>query len=218
MFAILVAKFAVERASWTYYLYAASPCAFWSIIVPVLRRSGRPTGSQLLTAGAILIALALQYIGYTQRWAWTVALLVLAARPWLRRTDGPRMLFSIACVATSIFPLLPVEKGESIPVITLGALCLVAALEWLKVSLRPGGAMAASVSVDDARLAVRRLHFEVRSGVEGRSLTRQASLTLATAAVATYSARSLQLKLGLPLWSQMLGWACLGPSTRMVGR
>ena len=33
--------------------------------------------------------------------------------------------------------------------------------------------------------------------------------------MATYSARNLQLKLGLPLWSQLVGWACLGPCSRV---
>lgn len=96
----------------------------------------------------------------------------------------------------SIFPLMPVEKGENLKLIASGALLL----EWLTI-----------VAMTNAR--------EENRSVPGgftrpfRFFTAQFCLVVATQAITCISVKSLQAKEGLPRFNQYAGWILLGVST-----
>lgn len=140
-FSLIATKFFLERAPVTYYLYAFFPHAFWistlinpwsfRLLFQAVRAS--PILPALLKFALGLATLQLIVVGYTTRVVYTGMLLLLGAWPWLGtdqafRTPNRLLLlgWTLSCVATSVYPALPVEKGESVLVICAGAAACVA--------------------------------------------------------------------------------------------
>lgn len=135
--AVLYARFIVEKAPVTYYLYAAFPGYFWSSILrdPWAFRallSSKPGSASKISIilGSVpillflLISLEAMVLGYFRRVVWTVGFVLLGTiwpllgMPKQFRDENKALggLWSMICIGTSVFTVLPVEKGESLPV------------------------------------------------------------------------------------------------------
>lgn len=127
---IMAAIFILERAPWTYFLYAAFPSLFWSEVFrdpqPLLSvpRAAVSSPSLLLGIVAVVGTLELAVLGYFHRQAWTAGFILLgcvapllSTPPSFRQVKANRQLavaWALSCLVMSIFTLLPVEKGESL--------------------------------------------------------------------------------------------------------
>ncbi|GAA5876187.1 hypothetical protein JCM16303_007050 [Sporobolomyces ruberrimus] len=220
------ARFILESAPLTYSLYTFFAFYFWhslfSDLTPFSRlyRSAFETskkdeipsnspGKVLLEtlAYALLTVSALEGIayGYTDRRAFAILALGmgwgwpgLSARGTgdkekLRERRGLVWSWRLVMTALAMFPLLPVEKGENLAVISGGAVLL----------LLLGGAALWKIQQDPSPSSMRARKF----------ILAEMALTVACNLVTCSSARSLQLKKGLPLTNQYLGWAILAAST-----
>jgi phosphatidylinositol glycan class N len=130
VFAALAGKFALERSPVTFYLYAAFGTLFWALVlrdpVPLSSAARRVLArpAELLAALVVLGTLELAVLGYFHRQAWTAGFVLLGcvAPLWstsaaFRAQPENRKLaaaWAVSCLVTGIFPLLPVEKGESL--------------------------------------------------------------------------------------------------------
>ncbi|KAJ7779433.1 Phosphatidylinositolglycan class N-domain-containing protein [Mycena maculata] len=105
--------FAIEWSPWRYYFYIAFPCYFWHQFM-----------------GQILD------VAYTYRSLWSLGFLIIGtAWPLWSSTKENRsrvsiphfQLWTASCLVTGIFPLLAVNKTESLPTILAGGFCMIAA-------------------------------------------------------------------------------------------
>jgi phosphatidylinositol glycan class N len=122
-FVAFSAKFFVEHSPPTYYLYALFPCFFWG---RVLQHPGRLLNvvkrTDWLSVFGMAAALEAMVLGYFYRSAWTAGFVFLGCiwpfvgmeRDFRERNKQLGGAWSVACLATSIFTLLPVEKGENL--------------------------------------------------------------------------------------------------------
>lgn len=127
VFSAISAKFLQERAPWTYYLYAAFPCFFWSRVLAsrAYLKHFAVSKSNALALFVLVAALELCVVGYFKRTAWSIGLILLGvAWPTLDFSDqfrqhnkGVGAAWTVSCLATAVFPILPVEKGESLPLL-----------------------------------------------------------------------------------------------------
>lgn len=122
--------FLVQREPWTYFLYIAFPCYFWhqffshATLSHLLFISSWPTKgfSSLLRGVAVTISLWAMVAAYTHRSIWSVGYILIGvfwpAIFWpkdLRSNLGPSAyLWPGLCLLSAIFPLLEVNKSESL--------------------------------------------------------------------------------------------------------
>ncbi|GAA6022972.1 hypothetical protein JCM10207_007734 [Rhodosporidiobolus poonsookiae] len=207
-----------EKAPWTYFGYTLFSGVLWNLVVentdPFLalikdapnapprtwrdRLAAAPP--KLGSAALVLAALFGIGFGYTDRrafavialgmgWAWPT--LMLDAE-WKEQNQGLRWGWTAAMSVLSVFPLLPVEKGEDLRVVAAGAAALVilagVALRQLENRASPTWARTRLFILAEVALIVNCL------------------------GVTWSSARSLQLKQGLPMLNQYAGWTILGVS------
>ncbi|KAF9238476.1 Phosphatidylinositolglycan class N-domain-containing protein [Melanogaster broomeanus] len=200
--------FWIQKSPWTFYIYAAFPCYFWRefylrgapAIVKVLSQSS--FSYRQLCTQALLAVVSLQSMvaAYTHRSIWSVGFaiigllwpyctwpsLVLSQNRWLA------LQWSLSCLVTGIFPLLAVDKEESL----LTILC--------------GGALM---------LFIGAAHAWANLGIDGRktaALTAaliQMGLVVAIMVVTASSVVNLQAKNGLPTPNQIAAWIILGISS-----
>ncbi|GAA5985917.1 hypothetical protein JCM11641_004827 [Rhodosporidiobolus odoratus] len=203
-FAILCMRFFAEKASASYYLYAFFPTAFWTSVVRdadpfvALFQSTSPSSflRGLASSLAALLSLLATAYGYADRRAFAAIALgmgwgrpLVPEREWKAR--GRHLLWSwrISMTALAVFPLLPVEKGEDLRVVTAGALLLMAlavvAFSQLDLQSSPTGQ--------------RTKWF----------LLAEMLLTVTCLTITCSSASSLQRKEGLPVFNQWMGWVVL---------
>lgn len=129
----LTLRFVLERAPITYYLYAAFPAFFWHrvlrerpTLVSAIHQAQTAYNISLLrfTAGAIVTVLAIEAMayGYCDRRAFT-ALAYGMGMIWPAVMLEPQFkveqekllqVWRAAMAVLGVFPLLPVEKGESL--------------------------------------------------------------------------------------------------------
>ncbi|KAJ7201338.1 Phosphatidylinositolglycan class N-domain-containing protein, partial [Mycena pura] len=198
--------FNIQRSPWTYYLYIAFPCYFWhEFVVQILPLFRRP-GSQItqlgytgiiLYGGLIVVVLQSMVIAYTHRSIWSAGFLLIGTlwplNSWTKesrsRLSSP-YLWTASCLVTGVFPLLSVDKTESILAILAGGLAMLAtgALFFRMRVLGPAG----------------NVH-----GPQSRLFAAQAILIPLAMAITSSSVRHLQAKLGLPLINQVAGWIVL---------
>jgi len=192
-----------------YYAYAFFPVYFWRDIL--LRRetlikaaqqglgsSDGPLSIVLLVIG-ILAGLETLVYSYFHRETLSIAFIIAAAWPLFMsssvRSGGSRLLlplWSTSCLATSVFTLLPVEKGEDVMMVVLGGgLILAAGVAWLY-------------------LGHRRQYMSV-SGY--KFLIFQLALVATSIALVYSTSTSLQQRNGLPQLNQYASWAILIIST-----
>ncbi|KAF9459158.1 Phosphatidylinositolglycan class N-domain-containing protein [Collybia nuda] len=202
--------FAIQHSPWTFYLYMVFPCYFWQHFleqaIPALwnRRDSKKYAEYvviLFKGIAVIAVLQGMVVAYTHRYLWGVGFLLIGvvwpltwSRQVLTKYTKYAVTWSFLCLTTGIFPLLSVEKQESVPtILSGGVLILVAA--WFSAS----------------RVLK---HLEQAHGVENkRQLARffsvQALFIVVTMVITTSSALSLQAKAGLPLPNQISGWIVL---------
>ena len=134
LFALVEIRFLIEQAPSTHHLYAIFPYCFWTsilrdpwsfrLVYSAARKSLLPSlGKIFLT----LLTLQLIVVAYTNRLVLTGMLIVLGISPWLTtdlifRKNNRQLLqlWTASTLATSVFPALPVEKGESLSLIMAG--------------------------------------------------------------------------------------------------
>ncbi|KAL1705153.1 Phosphatidylinositolglycan class N-domain-containing protein [Schizophyllum commune] len=201
------AFFAAQHSPWTYYLYVSFPVYFWYTFA----RDGRPVLRRLVTeakarpgnlvwhtclVGGSLMAMV---TAYTQRYIWTVGYLVIGflwpATSWSATARSKMgyaaVLWPLACLASAVFPMLSVDKTESLGMILAGGVCI----------------LATSYVVHGARV-------EATASLKTKQVfVLQALLIVLSMLVTASSVRSLQAKLGLPLVNQVVGWIVLVLST-----
>ncbi|KAF8527215.1 PigN-domain-containing protein [Gautieria morchelliformis] len=198
---------AVRRSPLTYYAYVAFPIYFWGevlqaifltsgygALIPHRGQGSTPVslGMFCLRAAAVILSLQAMVAGYTHRSIWSIGFLLIGfAWPLLslrsavlKRDMGLWGAWSISCLITGVFPLLPVEQMERIAMVLSGGMLILAAGIW--GIFRTGGATT----------FINSHHFH------------QAIIILASMAVTYSSVLSLQGKHGLPLSNQIIGWLC----------
>ncbi|KAL1754437.1 Phosphatidylinositolglycan class N-domain-containing protein [Schizophyllum commune] len=204
---VFFAFFAAQHSPWTYYLYVSFPVYFWYTFArdgrPVLRRlateaRSRP-GNLVWHAGLVGGSLMAMMLAYTQRYIWTVGYLVIGllwpATSWsatARRKMGyAAVLWPLVCLASAVFPMLSVDKTESLRMI-----------------------LAGGVSILVTSYVVYRARVEATASLRTKQVfVLQAFLIVLSMLVTASSVRSLQAKLGLPLVNQVVGWIVLILST-----
>ncbi|KWU43661.1 PigN-domain-containing protein [Rhodotorula sp. JG-1b] len=213
-FALLALRFAAERAPITYYLYAIFPTFFWHRVlrqIPAWLATLRQARSQRAVSlprlavdalAAILVVEAMAY-GYSDRRAFT-AIAYGMGMVWPVVMLEPRFkveqekllqVWQAVMAVLGVFPLLPVEKGESLATIACGAAVIVAL----------------------AFVAIRSLGTDSSPtwSTTKRFLLAEVCLTIFSTAITCSSANSLQRKQGLPVLNQYLGWAILIAASSM---
>ncbi|TFK61033.1 PigN-domain-containing protein [Pluteus cervinus] len=196
------AAFAIQRSPWTFYLYTTFPCYFWHQVL--VEGSVGITSAQLgygnitknvLRAIPVLGILQAMVAGYTHRSLWGAGYLIIGLiwpltwaseeRTVVKRHLG---LWLLICSASSVFPLLPVDKKESIRAI-----------------------IASGVSI----LAIGYLNAQHLLSKPGMRVlfTVQAILIFLTMVITESSVAHLQAKVGLPVFNQISGWILLVTSS-----
>ncbi|PPQ94801.1 hypothetical protein CVT25_007438 [Psilocybe cyanescens] len=224
------ASFAVQRSPLSFYVYIAFPCYFWNqFLVQVAGMLGTPgKTSQRWKKGLIfvvrslmvLLALLGMVLGYTHRSIWSIGFGIIGLAWPLSWSQGVRarnwqslILWISSCLATSIFPLLSVDKSESLvtmcvfftPLIVnevLMPFCL-----WF-LSISGGCAIILSGS-----FAVWQVLRPVKESNTKSRLLRificQMVFICITMLITASSVRQLQAKKGLPSLNQWAGWIVL---------
>ncbi|KAI6030169.1 Phosphatidylinositolglycan class N-domain-containing protein [Pisolithus marmoratus] len=201
------AAFWIQKSPWTFYVYVAFPCYFWrefcSRGIPALRRcvSESSLTYRNLFTQLILVISALQsmVLAYTHRPIWSVGFVVVGLL-WPLFT-WPSSLLSQnwklvglwcgSCIVTGVFPLLAVDKEESLPSILAGGgvMLLIGALYLYR----------SGQNIVDKSMQ--------RSGVV------QMGLIVVMMLVTSSSVISLQEKAGLPRLNQIAAWFILASSS-----
>ncbi|KAG6873897.1 hypothetical protein C0995_009676 [Termitomyces sp. Mi166 len=198
--------FALQRAPFTFYVYIAFPCYFWHQFllqaIVGLRVSPHVSHWKLLFGACMtLAAVQAMVVGYTHRFIWSIGF-VLTGVVWpvswpsqiLKQNFFLAVVWGLVCLSAAVFPVLPVEKQESLPAILLGGcmilVCGVFSARWVLNE-------AERVKGKQSRQALTALFII------------QVTLIVAIMIITASSVRSLQAKQGLPLPNQVLGWIVL---------
>ncbi|KAF7189328.1 GPI ethanolamine phosphate transferase 1, partial [Pseudocercospora fuligena] len=222
---ILVVLFSllfVESSPITYYAYAIFPVAFWEEVFA--RRQALIEGRNKLFAqftkadvtklalnvAAYFALLEIMVQSYYHRQIYTILYLLGSAWPVLYGAEFVKKnwllcaTWALGCVSMSIFTLLPAMKVESSNLISLGGFLIlvlgvlyIAFEKSLLVQSAPTKAGLAAAGAD---------------GISRTILGVQVGLVALAIAVTRSSVASLQAKAGLPLGTQIVGWATLGKS------
>ncbi|KAK0192589.1 Phosphatidylinositolglycan class N-domain-containing protein [Armillaria mellea] len=198
--------FFAEQAPWTYYLYVTFPCYFWqrflSQVLPLLKLSTLKvsrwhvwtTISRVCLVSTALISMV---VAYTHRSIWSIGFLIIGfVWPVFWSSEervhvaGSRWMWTVSCIITASFPLLSVDKTETLSSILLGGTGMLLA----------GAFMIKQV----ARSASRSLLSVFYT---------QCVFIVITMIVTASSVRCLQAKTGLPLLNQISGWIVLSVSS-----
>ncbi|KAJ8519640.1 hypothetical protein ONZ45_g3434 [Pleurotus djamor] len=189
--------FVSQGSPWTFYLYIAFPCYFWQQflvqILPIASTFTLISSRNFVNFCLVVGVLQSMVAAYTHREIWSYGLgLIGFAWPlyaWPRgllRTNT--QLFGgwcFSCLVMAVFPLLPVDKSESL------------------IAILSGGAVMVSFG-----LYLQRGVFIHETG-SSKLLFGQMALILVSMAVTFGSVQSLQAKTGLPAVNQVAGWLCL---------
>ena len=215
---ITFAKFAREESPVTYYLYTGSAAFLWGRVIDerrvlaegirnLLEPSTGDRHRMSITGLALrcllgLAALELMVVGYLHRVAWLVGFLVVGLlwpafglnAHFKSQNEALLLAWGMSCICSGLFAIGDLDKEESIPLLCLsGALFFAAGL----VIVRRPDWFFFSAGADAHREHTLRT-IKVQMGV-----------LVVTTIVTASSARSLQLKQGLPLVNQVVAWAAM---------
>ncbi|KIY66248.1 PigN-domain-containing protein [Cylindrobasidium torrendii FP15055 ss-10] len=191
--------FFIEHAPITYHLYVVFPVYFWQQFFSkgwqwfhpsYLRRivSRKPLLTILLVGGS----LGSMVVAYTHRSIWSIGFVVIGlVWPILGWTKDERervgrqtmAMWMFCCSVSAVFPLLSVEKTESLLLILLGG-----ALLFLS-----------------AGYALYQTNRTMSKPLQ-RVLAAQFVVVVLTMVITASSVRNLQAKNGLPFLNQVAGW------------
>ncbi|KAG6917574.1 hypothetical protein DXG01_002043 [Tephrocybe rancida] len=187
-------------AFWALFALQHAPSTFY---VMVRLRVTRKWSLWKMLAGVCLTVAILQAMvaAYTHRFIWSIGFALIGVvwpitwpRQKLKQFRLTVVVWAVLCLAAAIFPVLSVEKQESLPAILSGG-CLVLLC----------GSLVASWVLEDVE--------RQKGGASRHVLTFlfmiQAALIIAIMAITSSSVHSLQAKQGLPLVNQVLGWVIL---------
>ncbi|TFK28974.1 GPI ethanolamine phosphate transferase 1 [Coprinopsis marcescibilis] len=194
------AVFFIQKSPTTFYVYAAFPAYFWQQVLvhaaPSFLRMVANVGytSFLSQLTFVVVCTQAMVLGYTHRSIWSVGLLAIAIvwpLTWSSKASIPKPLIWTwvgSCFLTAVFPLLPVDKTESLPAVIIGGLSVIIAgyigLRGVKSQLTTSQSSWGSVS-----------------------------LIIAMMLICASSVAHLQSKRGLPVLNQSLGWTVLAISS-----
>ncbi|KAH7912055.1 Phosphatidylinositolglycan class N-domain-containing protein [Hygrophoropsis aurantiaca] len=200
------AVFAIQQSPWTFYLYITFPCYFWQQFarrcVSLWRNHHRSQGSVSVLSMASLVRTLLvvanlqgMVMAYTHRSIWSFGFLIIGivwpcySWPSEMFSQNWKALGSWAstCMITAIFPLLSVDKEESLMTILIG-----------------GGIMLLAGIGYTFRLEDKKLQ---------RSVWIQLLFILSSMVVTASSVINLQNKRGLPLLNQVSAWIILAAAS-----
>lgn len=180
------------------------------------------------TAVASLSMLELMALGYLHRAAWFVGFILLGfawpavglSADFKSDNEGLVLIWGLSCLMTGLFTIGDVNKEESIvllmlsAVVFLGAGLLILSYPHLFFPRSKSAAETAQNgtdsddSGDEAARRIQRAHA-AHLGHTLQTLRVQLVVLVMTAVTAAISARSLQLKQGLPFVTQVSAWICL---------
>ncbi|SPC65528.1 related to MCD4 - sporulation protein [Ustilago sp. UG-2017b] len=224
------ALFAAQEMPFSYYLYAALAFLFWGRVVddlPLFSAAYRQTtGSKggfsvtkaVLTLWASLAMLELMAIGYLHRAAWFVGFILLGfawpavglSADFKSDNEGLVLIWGLSCLATGLFTIGDVNKEENITLLTLSAVVFLAAggliLSKPQLFFPPSHNNDSS---EDAHVERIQEAYAAHLWHTLQTLRVQLLVLIITALTTAISARSLQLKQGLPFATQILAWICL---------
>ncbi|KAJ3984026.1 Phosphatidylinositolglycan class N-domain-containing protein [Lentinula detonsa] len=206
--------FWIERAPWTYYLYIGFPVFFWNRVLSHLMTTIATFSMPISTAvnlnrieiimvlrNTLLVGGALfsMVLGYTHRFVWSLGLVVIGIvwplLQWdgeLQKSLGSRTWWwAASCVTTAVFPLLKVNKEESLGNILSGGFA----------AFIIGAVVLREILILTPRKSDKRAILSLFGA--------QTLIILFTLLVTRSSVLNLQAKRGLPRWCQVSGWTVL---------
>ncbi|KAG5727447.1 GPI ethanolamine phosphate transferase 1 [Termitomyces sp. T112] len=201
--------FALQHAPFMFYVYVAFPCYFWHQFLQQemawLRVPPRVDYWKLLVGTSMtLIVIQAMVVGYTHRFIWSIGFIftgIVWPVSWPSRILKQNLplvaVWGLLCLSAGVFPVLPVEKKESLITILVGG-CLI---------LLCGGFSALWVLHEVERLKGKKS----RQALTALFLI-QATLVVTTMIITASSVKGLQAKQGLPLPNRVLGWTVLAVS------
>ncbi|EGX51714.1 hypothetical protein AOL_s00054g18 [Orbilia oligospora ATCC 24927] len=212
----LFAVIYVQQSPWTYYMYAFAPVFFWwqvwlsrdalMVGIPLLAQRHGPhryAGLLMKSFGFLIVLEAIVY-GYFHREIFTACFILGLTWPWfygkvfVKRNSTTVFLWSVSCLAMSVFTLLPVIKVESLfQIHSAGSLMLAAGVGYIAYGHR---LFAANV-----KTTFNGKYMQFLLGF-------QCGLIALSMAVTHSSVKSIQAKQGLPFGNQVVGWCILGLS------
>ncbi|KAI9323207.1 Phosphatidylinositolglycan class N-domain-containing protein [Dichotomocladium elegans] len=206
VFTVLGAMVWIQNMPTIYYAYIFFPVYFWSQVV---RNNGTLVagfrvaakgGVTKVIVSSIVILSVLEAFTYSFFQREILSALFLLAAFWPlgmqshTRKEHTKLLcgWSLACISTSVFTLLPVEKGEDITLVIAGGAL---------------GVMLASALLF-------KLESDARVGRQMALLMKgQLVVNLISIALVYSSSQSLSRREGLPVINQWISWAVIGGST-----
>ncbi|KAF3157824.1 Glycosyl phosphatidyl inositol anchor synthesis, variant 2 [Orbilia oligospora] len=212
----LFAVIYVQQSPWTYYMYAFAPVFFWwqvwlsrdalMVGIPLLAQRHGPhryAGLLMKSFGFLIVLEAIVY-GYFHREIFTACFVLGLTWPWfygkvfVKRNSTTVFLWSVSCLAMSVFTLLPVIKVESLfQIHSAGSLMLAAGVGYIAYGHRLFAA--------NAKPIFNGKYMQFLLGF-------QCGLIALSMAVTHSSVKSIQAKQGLPFGNQVVGWCILGLS------
>ncbi|KIJ64347.1 hypothetical protein HYDPIDRAFT_133114 [Hydnomerulius pinastri MD-312] len=199
--------FWIQKSPWTFYIYVAFPCYFWREFIlrgapSVLKAVSQSSLSypQIFAQGLLVVgALQSMVVAYTHRSIWSAGFALIGVLwpycNWpasvLSQNWKLALQWSASCLITGIFPLLAVDKKESLPFIL------------------SGGAVILSIGFVYAWISGQKSS----SGVRKTSSLVQLGLITAMMVVTSSSVTNLQAKNGLPVLNQFAAWTILAVSS-----
>ncbi|KAH9482188.1 GPI ethanolamine phosphate transferase 1 [Psilocybe cubensis] len=204
-------SFSVQRSPWSFYVYITFPCYFWNqFLSQVVTTSGilinfnwRKGALVLVNSSLVVVALFGMVVGYTHRSVWSIGFGILGLawplswNPDVRAAHWRSLTFwTVSCLATSVFPLLSVDKSESLVTIMIGgsAVIMTGSFATWQILL--------SVKEQKTRKSLLRIFFN-----------NKVILVCITMSITASSVRELQAKRGLPFLNQSAGWIILVTSS-----
>ncbi|KIM35184.1 hypothetical protein M413DRAFT_14705 [Hebeloma cylindrosporum] len=203
-------SFALQKRPWTFYIYIAFPCYFWqkfflqASLFSRLRTgyAMEQFGSAFMRCLIVVFALLCMVIGYTHRSIWSAGFVFVGVFWPLFWTKGllsqnlkTCILWGLSCLATAIFPLLPVDKSESLATIVTG------------------GFVILFVGISSTFYVLRGFESDARGKKLASLFVVQNFLIAITMLITASSVKSLQAKQGLPTLNQWTGWIVLVSSS-----
>ncbi|GFF32421.1 GPI ethanolamine phosphate transferase 1 [Aspergillus lentulus] len=203
----------------TYYAYAFFPVLFWEEVFARSRAlaegkkklfsqfSKSDTVKFTLNIAAYLALLEVMVQSYYNRKVYTIVYLTATAWPLLYGTGFVKTniflctTWALSCAAMSIFTLLPANKLEDITLTSVGGI-IILLVGFLYIVFEKR-LLVQTVPSKDA------LSIADADGVSRAILGLQVGLVALAILVTRSSVASLQRKQGLPLGTQIAGWATL---------
>ncbi|KAI9089615.1 Phosphatidylinositolglycan class N-domain-containing protein [Phlyctochytrium arcticum] len=210
----LTALLAYTGSPALYYAYTYFPIFFWTQVCktapsfkPLLSsvvRSGSAQGL-LFKVAAYVVTLEILVWTYFRREIlsfalWGIAFIwpLLQRKGFIKQNIWIVRIWMAFCFATSIFPLLPVEKGENLWLIAAGGILLAISGVIAVIAVPSTSDTAAGRGVVDTSSRVSKV------------LLTEVALVVASIIITIDTALRLRAKTGLPLVNQTCSWMILG--------